>query len=346
MKEQKSTLRCELLSVFCYQLALMLRSGVGSEEAMYLLLSDTQDAALATLLRSAHESLMDGAPLSEALRQTNAFPPYLLRMVAIGEVSGRLDQVLEALANYYRREAETRRALRRAVAYPAVMALLVAVIFLVLVSQVLPVFEKVYTQLGMTLSPTASALLGFGSAGQTVTIVLVVLLVLCALGLLLFVRARGSDALYAAVLGRTAAGKAVDRSRFASVMAMMLSSGLPMDEAVERSVTLLENSALADQFKVCREQLNQGAALADAVSAAGLFSSLQSGLLSAGSRAGVTDQAMEELARRAAEEADLSLDRFLSRFEYGLVVVLCLAIGLVLLSVMLPLLGVLSAIGG
>ena len=127
---------------------------------------------------------------------------------------------------------------------------------------------------------------------------------------------------------------------------MMLSSGLPVDEAVERSVALLHDSALAQQFSVFQEQLNRGATLSDAAVTAGLFSGLQAGLLSAGSRAGVTEQAMEELARRSAQEADLALDRLLSRFEYSLVVILCLAIGLVLLSVMLPLLGVLSAIGG
>lgn len=346
MKEPKSALRCDQLSIFCLQLSLMLRAGIGSEEAMYLLLSDTQDTSVAAILRTVHGALMEGAPLSEALKQSGSFPPYLLRMIAIGEISGRMDQVLEALANYYQREADIRRALRRAVAYPAIMALLVAVIFLVLVSQVLPVFEKVFAQLGMTLSPTASALLRFGAAGQTVTIVLAVVLALCALGLGLLIRTKGSGVLYARLLGHTAAGKAVDRSRFSSAMAMMLSSGLPVDEAVERSVALLHDSALAQQFSVFQEQLNRGATLSDAAVTAGLFSGLQAGLLSAGSRAGVTEQAMEELARRSAQEADLALDRLLSRFEYSLVVILCLAIGLVLLSVMLPLLGVLSAIGG
>ena len=55
---------------------------------------------------------------------------------------------------------------------------------------------------------------------------------------------------------------------------------------------------------------------------------------------------MAEIARRCQKEADESLSRLLGRFEYGLVIALCGAVGLVLLSVMLPLLGVLSAIGG
>ena len=83
-----------------------------------------------------------------------------------------------------------------------------------------------------------------------------------------------------------------------------------------------------------------------AVEQAGVLSGLSAGLLSAGERAGRTDQAMEELSQRCRQEADEALEQLLGRFEYALVAALCAAVALVLLSVMLPLLGVLSAVGG
>lgn len=336
----------DALSVFCCQLSLMLHAGIGSEESVSLLLSDARQPREQELLRAVHAKLLDGAPLADALAAAGAFPAYLLRMVAIGEAAGRLDQVLTALATYYRREADTQRALRRAVAYPAAMALLVAVIFLALVSRVLPVFQQVFAQLGVGLSPVARALLTFGSASQAVTAVLAVILVACALLLFYLVRSRKGAAAYSRLFARSAAGRAVDRSRFASVMALMLSSGLPLDEAMGRTVELLEQSALAPALRECRRRMEEGESFPRAVEGAGLLTGLQAGLLAAGSRAGVTDQAMEELARRCGQEAEERLDSMLSRFEYLLVVVLCLSIALVLLSVMLPLLGVLSAIGG
>ena len=186
-----TVLSYDALSVFCCQLSLMLHAGIGSEESVSLLLSDPRQPREQELLRTVHAKLLDGAPLADALEAANAFPPYLLRMVSIGEASGRLDQVLTALATYYRREADTQRALRRAVAYPAAMALLVAVIFLALVSRVLPVFQQVFAQLGVALSPVARALLSFGSASQAVTAVLAVILIACALLLFYLVRNRG-----------------------------------------------------------------------------------------------------------------------------------------------------------
>ncbi|MCI6397904.1 type II secretion system F family protein, partial [Lawsonibacter sp.] len=186
---RRETLDDDTLSLFCSQLSLMLQAGIGVEEGAALLAGDADEPGQRTLLAGLRAGLDRGEPLSQALEATGGFPDYLLRMVEIGQASGRLDQVLAALGRYYARQADTRRALRRAVAYPAVMAVLIAVIFLVLVARVLPVFQQVFVQLGVELSPVAAALLRFGSAGQAVTAAAAVVLALCALLLVWLLRA-------------------------------------------------------------------------------------------------------------------------------------------------------------
>ncbi|MPM00131.1 putative type II secretion system protein F [bioreactor metagenome] len=336
-------------SVFCYQFALMQKAGIGLEESASILLEDAKPGWERPLLERLHASLAEGAPLSQAMEKAGAFPDYLRRMVEIGQASGRLDQVLDALSDYYRREAETQSAIRRAVAYPALMAVLVALIFLVLMARVLPVFRQVFNQLGMSLSPLAEGLLRLGDASQAVAAVLSALLLVFAAGLMLLLHtARGaqlSKRLGRALFGGSASSRSLGRSRFASAMALMLSSGLPLDEAVERTGQLLEGSALEHSVKACQEHMYAGVSFPAAVEQAGILSGLQAGLLAAGFRAGASEQAMEELSRRCQTEADERLGRLLGRFEYGLVLTLCLSVGLVLLSVMLPLLGVMSAIG-
>ena len=117
-----ASLSADALSVFCYQLSLMMHAGIGSEEGVEVLAEDAADPGSKTLLGSLHAALLDGAPLSDALSASGAFPGYMVRMVEIGQAAGRLDQVLSALAAYYRRESETASAIRRAVLYPAVLA--------------------------------------------------------------------------------------------------------------------------------------------------------------------------------------------------------------------------------
>ena len=346
MNEQSSrttrSLTADELSVLCWQLSLLSRAGVPWTECAGLLLEDGQPPRVKAALTQLQGPLSEGVPLSSAMEAAGTFPPYLLLMVEIGQLSGRLDQVLSALSDYYRRESATLDAIRRAVTYPAVMAALIALVFLVLVSRVLPVFSQVFSQLGAGLSPVAAALLGSGSTGQIIAYILSGLLLAGAVALLLFFRGERGVRLFS----RGATAEAVARGRFSSAMALMLQSGLPLDEAMERTSELLEGSPLAERFLDCRRRVSEGASFPCAVEDAGVLTGLQAGLLSAGFRTGVSEEAMAELARRCQAEADERLSRLLSRFEYLLVIVLCAAVGLVLLSVMLPLLGVLSAIGG
>ena len=334
------------LSVFCYQLSLMVQAGIGSEESVGILADDARNPREQALLRQIHKVLMEGESLSKALESTGVFPNYLLRMVEIGQISGRLEQVLSALSTFYRRESALRQSLRRAVAYPAAMAVLIAVVFLALVSQVLPVFEQVFRQLGVSMSPVARGLMAFGDVSKYVAAVFAVVLILAAGYLLWLFRSQKGQAAMSRLLSHTGPSQAVDRSRFSAAMALMLSSGLPLDEALSRSRALMEDTGLSPALEDCQKKMDAGTPFSKAVEECGIFTGLQSGLLSAGFRTGSSEQAMEELSRRCQEEADERLAIMLGRFEYALVVVLCLAVGLVLLSVMLPLLGVLSAIGG
>ena len=142
MNEQSSrttrSLTADELSVLCWQLSLLSRAGVPWTECAGLLLEDGQPPRVKAALTQLQGPLSEGVPLSSAMEAAGTFPPYLLRMVEIGQLSGRLDQVLSALSDYYRRESATLDAIRRAVTYPAVMAALIALVFLVLVSRVLP----------------------------------------------------------------------------------------------------------------------------------------------------------------------------------------------------------------
>lgn len=338
--ETKTALTGDELSVLCWQLGQLCRAGMSWSDSAALLAEDAPTPRSRALLAGLRDALAAGVPLDRALAEAGS-SPYLLRMVSIGLAAGRAEQVLEALSGYYRRQSATGEALRRAVTYPAVMAALIALVFLVLVRRVLPVLTQVFAQVGGGASPMAAALLRFGGLGRWAAVALAVLLLAGAAVLLLFFRGSGGRALCPG-----ATGAALARGQFASAMALMLQSGLPLDEAIDRTAELLERTPLQTQVGTCRAQMLSGVPFPRAVEDAGLLTGLQAGLLSAGFRSGASDAAMTEVAARCQAEGEKLLTRLLSRFEYALVIVLCAAVGLVLLSVMLPLLGVLSAVGG
>lgn len=332
----------EELSVLSWQFAELCAAGVAwSDSAAMLLEEDTSPRIKAALKVIAEETAM-GEPLEHALAKTGQFPAYFLHMTEIGQLSGRLDEVFHALSLYYKRETALAEAINRAVTYPAVMASLLSLIFLVLVIQVLPVFSQVFAQLGTGASPVLMALVGAGSAGKYIAIGLSCLLLIGAI--LLFVLFRGERGAKLFTRGKVAA--ALGRSRFASAMAMMLQSGLNIDEAMERVQEMLADSPLAAQVEGCRRKMAAGVSFPRAMTDTGLFTGMQAGMLAAGFRTGSMEGSMNEIAGRCQEQSEQMMERLLSATEYILLIVLCTVVGALLLSVMLPLLGVLSSIGG
>ncbi|MDR1246164.1 MAG: type II secretion system F family protein [Clostridiales Family XIII bacterium] len=342
-------LNSEELSIFCLKLSMMIKSGINVEKSVAILLEDAGNGSDRELLTEIHKLIDEGYTLSKTLETVGRFPSHMIRMVDIGQVTGKLESVLSALSDFYRREANITKMIRNAIMYPAVMLVVTAVILLVLVSRVLPVFQQVFRDMGASISASVQVMLQVADISKYVAVGLSVIFVaFVVIGGVMSLSAGGRAALSRLADGVFFGNKlnlAVSRSRFASAMSLMLSSGLNMGEALERSGELIGESAFSSNIKLCRAKIEEGETFPKAAETANIFTGMQSGLLSAGFRSGITEQAMNEVSRLCEEDSDAMLFRMVNRVEPALIVVLALSVGLVLLSVMLPLIGMMTAIG-
>lgn len=337
------------LSVFCYRLSLMQRAGIHPDEGIDLMLEDTEDTWEQAILQQTAQKLSEGDSLPAALSATDVFPDYLIRMLDIAYASGRMEEVLLSLSRHYLHRAEIHKTLQRAVTYPAFIAILTVLIFVILLTKVLPLFERVYIQLNVTASPMASALLTAGGVGKIVSSMLTAVLLLLALLTLYLANTKRGTKLgirfASRQFGSSKLFTALYRSRFASSMALMLSSGLPIDECVEKSTRLLSDTAMQPILERLQKNFSDFGSFPNAVKSVGLFNQLQCGLLTAGFRTGSAEASMQELASRLKAEAEEHLNHLLSQVESALIFILCLSVGFILISLMLPLLGVMTTIG-
>ena len=338
-KSELKQLDANALDRISFQLSLLYRAGAPTEESLSLLSEDASASKHSPALAAMAKGLGEGLSLSAAARETGLFPRQYLTMLEVGEASGNLDEVLLALSHYYRRETGIQSALRRALIYPAVMAGLVLLLFVVMLTQVLPVFARVFQQMGVALPPLAQELMTLGQGSVFAAGVLCMLLLGATLWFLSY---RGQQR--GLPVGRTAT-EAVVRGQFSFVMSMLLSSGLPFDRSLDYAEELLEGSRLSERLRHCRQMMEEGIPFAQAMEVSLVLTPLQTSLLAAGVRTGDAERAMDEVASRCAEESEEALTHFFTKLEFALVMLLCTSVGLVLLSVMLPLLGLISAIG-
>ena len=340
----------EELSFFCMELSLLLHAGIGVEEGLRLLAEDTEDEGSRTFLTDIAEHLADGMSLAGAMRESGRFPDHVAGLVDMGEQSGRLEGALSSLARHCETRSRMERQIRSALLYPAILLLMMLVVIVVLLTQVLPVFNEVYASLGGQLTGVAGGLLMLGYALDRAMPVLCVLLALVIAFLMAFAAGgRFRDrvlALWDHWMGDRGASRAMHTARFAQALAMGLSSGLHMEEALDLAASL-QGAAPAAQARCadCRERLDQGEDLAGALRQSGLLPPAACRMLALGQRSGTGDTVMEEIARRLSEEAEIALETRVSYVEPALVIVTSVLVGAILLSVMLPLMHIMAAIG-
>lgn len=346
--ERKQLSKIEISQV-CRELAVLLHAGVMLGDGLALLAQEEQGENR-QVLAEIGDAVDRGETLSGALRQSGQFPAYVVGMVEVGERSGRTEQALQSLARYYERQEQMDRQIRSALTYPAILLLLMLVVIVVLLSQVLPVFDEVYASLGGQLTGVAGGLLAAGQALDAAMPLLCVLLLVAVVLVLAFSLSdsfRGKlMAMWRRKFGDRGVSKTISEARFAQALSMGLGSGLPLEEAVDQCAALLEDvPAGAQRCRICADRLRTGGELAESLRESGVLPAAACRMLALGLRSGSGDEVMEDIARRLSDDADQALERKVAQVEPTLVLVTSLLVGAILLSVMLPLMNIMTAIG-
>ncbi len=345
---KKKGLSAAELSNFCGQVALILEAGLPLYDGMETLAGADKASANADLYVSASKGVTETGSLYSALKHDDRWPEYLVEMVGVGEQSGKLDQVMRGLEEYYAREDRIRSSVVSAVTYPLVLGVLLVVIVLILLWKVLPVFRRVLSSMGVAMTESGNAMMRLGSAVGWIVLGVVALVVIAVLVGLILMRTKHRDKVLAVAQCLIPSLKHVNQklsaSRVASVLSMMLSGGFPTDEALEMTAKVLSDKDAAGQVEAIRESLRQGSTFADAVAQTGLFEELHNRMITMGSATGRDDQVLAKLAGLYEEQVEDEITRLVSIIEPTLVALLSVVIGAVLLSVMLPMAGILSSL--
>ena len=337
------------LSTFCGQLAMILRSGISALEGLSIMAEDAPEGEGKALLRQMLEQMETGSGVADAVEQAGCFPVYMCSMVRLGEQSGQLDDVMASLASYYRREEQLSRSIKSAVTYPLVMLGMMVAVMLVLIVKVLPVFDQVFQQLGTGLTGVSGAILRMGQAMNRYSVALVaVIAAAAALCLYFFCTRRGREQIRrfsSHFFGTRKLSEQIACARFASGMHLALRSGLNIDESLDTVSRLVEHPTVGQKVQNIRRAVAEGGSLADAIDQEEMFSGVYARMVRIGVKAGAVDEVMDQIARQYDDDIERRMSSLIAKLEPTLVAILSVAVGMILLSVMLPLMGIMSNIG-
>ena len=336
-------------AIFCRQMAFVVKAGIPLSNSYEFLKSESGEADNAAVTEKVFEQIRDGTGFAEAMRRTGYFSEYLVSVVQLGEKTGNLDRSLNELADYFEQLHTIRRKISGAFTYPLILLVMMLAVILFLIIEVLPKFAEIISGAGGSLPPAAAVILGVGQFFRTQYIpVLIALAAIVAAAEVFFRSGPGRRFTDRMTLSKSSLGETSRKlftARFCSAMRMALSSGNSFTSAVELTSDVVNNSEVRKRLLKMKGEIENGMEIPKALVSISLFSKSFVGLFATAYKTGNLEETLERMASYYQESFDDAVYGLTSRIEPTLVIILSVIAGILLFSVMIPIINIMQMIG-
>jgi len=330
------------LTVFARQFATMVNAGLSMVRTLSILEQQTESRKLRQIVGEVRKDVEEGMTLSDSFgKHPETFNTLMVNMVRAGEVGGVLDDVLNRVATFFEKDLSLRQKVRAALTYPAaIMTFALGVIFF-LVFFILPQFIGFFKGLDLVL-PLPTRVLIFGT--ELLTGYWYVFLGFILLGLYGFRMYVNTSAgrfqfdkfkLRVPVFGPLM--RKVTISRFTRTLGTLISSGVPIMQALEVVAKAVENKVVSQAIESVRSSIREGESIAVPLQSSGLFPPMVVQMTAVGEETGTLDSMLQKVADFYDAEVETTLAQLTSILEPILIMFLGFVVGFIVLSFYMPL---------
>ena len=337
------------VAVFSRQFATMINSGLSLLRALYILTDQTENAALAKVVDEVRQDVEKGASLSQALsRHPKVFNRLYVAMVRAGETGGVLDSVLLQLAATIEKQVELRRKIKSAMTYPTVVFALCLLIVSAMLLFIVPTFKSIYAQLGGTLPLLTRVLISISTVFKKFFPVFLVLGGIGIWGFKRWIKTENGRAVWDRVkLRMPVFGKLVHKTaltRFASTLAVLMRSGVPILESLEITSETVDNTVLSNAVKDVQAGVKVGESMAKPLAAHDVFPPMVTQMIAVGEETGAVDVMLDKIGEFYSQEVEATVNALTSLLEPLLIVFLGACVGGMVIALYLPMFNIIKLI--
>ncbi|WP_168426702.1 type II secretion system inner membrane protein GspF [Erwinia amylovora] len=332
------------------QLATLVGAALPLEQALLALEKQTTKPAGRTMLHAIRQKVLEGASLADAVGLYPAtFPPLYQAMIAAGEASGKLDNVLEQLADYSEKTQQIKSKLTQAMIYPLLLTLVAISVITILLTAVVPSVVEQFVHMKQALPLSTRLLMAISEMTRAVGLPVLLVILLAGFCARIMLR-RPAQQLrwHQAKLRLPLIGRIVlnlNLARYARTLSILTNSAVPLLEGMHISATVLTNLFIRQQLQLAAERVREGTTLTLALEQTRLLSPMMGHMIASGESSG-------ELDSMLTKAADIQDSAFLSQmtlavslFEPLLVVVMAGVVLFIVLAILQPILQLNSLIG-
>ncbi|QEY62273.1 type II secretion system protein GspF [Metapseudomonas lalkuanensis] len=338
------------LALVTRQLATLVQAALPIEEALRAAAAQSGSSRIQSMLLAVRARVLEGHSLASSLREFPlAFPELYRATVAAGEHAGHLGPVLEQLADYTEQRQQSRQKIQLALLYPVILMCASLAIVAFLLGFVVPDVVKVFIDSGQTLPLLTRGLIGLSDLVKHWGWLMLLVLIAAFVGARWALRDPNLRQRWHALMlriplvGRLV--RATDTARFASTLAILTRSGVPLVEALGIGAEVISNRVIRAHVVVAAQKVREGGSLTRALEGSGQFPPMMLHMIASGERSGELDQMLARTARNQENDLAASIALLVGLFEPFMLVVMGAVVLMIVLAILLPILSLNQLVG-
>jgi len=337
--------------IFTRQFSTMIDAGLPLVQGLTILAAQTENKTFQNVLKRVTKDVEGGSSLAEALKKhPKVFDGLYVNLVAAGEIGGILDTILQRLAAYIEKAEKLKTRIKGAMTYPIIVVAIAVLVISVILIFVIPVFQEMFSSFGKALPVPTQIVVNMSDflKGNIHYVIGAFIVFVFA-----FKKYRNTKkgrkqtdalALKLPVFGNLLKKSAV--ARFTRTLGTMISSGVPILDALEIVAKTSGNVVLEEIIYEVRSSIAEGQTIAEPLSEADIFPRMVVQMISVGEATGALDTMLNKIADFYDDEVDAAVEALTSMLEPLLMVFLGGAIGGLVIAMYLPIFQMAAAMGG
>jgi type IV pilus assembly protein PilC len=339
------------LVIFTRQFATMIDAGLPLVQCLDILGSQQEKKLFKNIIMTVKEDVESGATFADALgKHPRVFDVLYVNLVAAGEVGGILDTILDRLAAYIEKAEALKSQVKGALVYPGTIVTVAIVITGILMVFVVPMFQEMFSGAGVALPLPTQILVDLSIFVKTKLYMAVIAIIIFVISFTYFYRTdvgcRIVDDLVLKVPIFGPLLKKVAVARFTRTLGTMISSGVPIMDALEITAKTAGNKTVEIEVMNTRTGISEGKTIAEPMSQSKVFPPMVVQMVAVGEATGNMDAMLNKIADFYDDEVDIAVTALTSLLEPALMVFLGVVVGGMVIALYLPIFDMAAAMGG
>ncbi len=329
------------LNIFTRQLATLLGAKIPLVPSLTSLISQTSNPSFIKIVAQIKESVNEGNTLTTAMGEhPKIFSTVYLNMIRAGEASGSLDIVLEKLADFGEKQETLKGKLTAALVYPIVMALICVGVLFILITYIIPNITQVFVEMDRILPLPTRILIGLSDFLKSYWLVVAILLAIFIVGVKFFIRSKyGRQVWDYLLLKIPVTGKVLQKiilARFSSTLGSLLESGVGLIASMEIVKTLMNNTQISQVVDEAIVQIREGKSMTLSLGNSPWFPPMFVQMVGVGEQAGTLEKMLNKVADAYEREVESAVMGMTALIEPIMIVGMGGVVGVIILSILLP----------